>query len=383
MVNIVNMWVYLIYLRNFYKCFEVSHIMLTQAELKELRNELLSSKKPLIFFDDDTDGTSSFLLFYKFLKDYTDDAKGIIVKSSPELKDPMFLRKIEEYNPDKVFVLDKPIISQDFIDEVHKPLIWLDHHPLLERSKVKYYNPLKHKSKLFNPDTRPTTYWAYKTVGKDRPQDMWLAMVGCVGDWFVPEFHKDFSKKYPDLLPKDLKIKSPGTVLFETRLGLLCKIINFNLKYPTKEAMTAVKILTRINDPMEILDQTSAAGKYIYKNYLFFNDIYEKMKSQVKITEDPLVLFEYEDRYSLTSDLSNELMYNNPEKVILIARLKSDKYVCSFRSVNIAVRPLLEKALVGVDGYGGGHEHACGGGVAIADWPKFLENLRREMKDIN
>jgi hypothetical protein len=333
--------------------------MLTKSELKDLRNEFLSSKKPLIFFDDDTDGASSYILFYKFLKNYTEDIKGIIVKSSPELKDEVFVNKAKDFSPDKVFVLDKPLMSQDFIDAVHKPL--------------------KHKSKTHDPDTRPTTYWAYQTVRKDRPQDLWIAMVGCIGDYFIPEFHKDFIRKYPDIWPKDLKIKNPGTVLFETRLGLLCKIINFNLKYPTKDAMTAVKILTRIEDPREILDQTTPAGKYIYKKYLFFNEIFERAKSAIKITEEKLILFEYEDQYSLTGDLANELMYYNPDKIILIARLKGGEYKCSFRSSNLAIRPILEKALVGIDGYGGGHERACGGAIKTHDWDKFLENLRREI----
>ena len=354
--------------------------MLTKTELKELRDELLSSKKPLIFFDDDADGTCSFILYYKFLKDYTDSAKGIIVKSSPELKDEIFLRKIEEFDPDKVFVLDKPIINQDFIDQTHKPMIWLDHHPLVKRTKVKYYNPLKHKSAKYKPDNRPTTYWAYKTVEKDRPGDMWLAMVGCISDWFVPEFAKEFTKKYPDLLPKDLEIKSPGTVMFETKLGLLCKIINFNLKYSTNEAMTSVKILTRINDPYEILNQTSSAGKFIYKHYEHYNKMYEEIKSRVVVTEENLIIFAYDDRYSLSSELSNEIMYTHPEKLVLIARLKTDSYSCSIRSINLDVRSILEKALVGVDGYGGGHEHACGGSVKTHDWEKFQENLRRELK---
>jgi nanoRNase/pAp phosphatase (c-di-AMP/oligoRNAs hydrolase) len=353
--------------------------MLTKAELNSFRDELLSSKKPLIFFDDDADGTSSFLMMYKFLKDYTEDVKGIIVKSSPELKDDIFLRKYEEYAPDKVFVLDKPLISQDFIDAIKRPMIWLDHHPLVQRTGIKYYNPLKHKSKEFNPDSRPTTYWAYKIVGNEKKDNLWIAMVGCVSDWFVPEFHRDFSRKYPDLLPKETKIKSPGTILFETKLGLLCKIINFNLKYPTKESMTAVKILTRINDPYEILNQTTPAGKFIYKNYLFFNKIYDEMKSKVNITKDKLVLFEYEDTYSLTADLSNELMYNNPDKLILIARYKGDEYRCSFRSITLDVRKMLENSLKGIDGYGGGHEHACGGSVKLKDWDKFLENLRKEL----
>ncbi|MGV8086035.1 MAG: DHH family phosphoesterase [Candidatus Woesearchaeota archaeon] len=355
--------------------------MLTKSELKELRDELLSSKKPLIFFDDDADGTCSFLLYYRFLKDYNDSAKGIIVKGSPELKDDLFLRKIEEYNPDKIFVLDKPIISQDFIDAAKKPIVWLDHHPLQIRSRVKYFNPLKHKCKFYVPDNRPTTYWAYKTIEKDRPQDLWIAMIGCVSDWFVPDFHKNFSKKYPDLLPKDLVIKSPGTVLFETKLGVLSRIINFNLKYPTKEAMTAVKILTRITDPYEILNQTTPAGKYIYKHYEFINKIYESTKASVKINEDKLLLFEYEDKYSLNSELSNDLMYTYPDKIVLIAKLKGESYHCSFRSVDLNVRDVLERALVDIDGYGGGHEHACGGNITVKDWQKFLENLRRELNN--
>ncbi|MGV8140960.1 MAG: DHHA1 domain-containing protein [Candidatus Woesearchaeota archaeon] len=353
--------------------------MLTKSELKELRDELLSSKKPLIFFDDDTDGTSSYILFYRFLKQYTDEIKGVIVKSSPELKDVVFLRKTEEYNPDKVFVLDKPLMSQDFIDSIKKPVVWLDHHPLQDCKGVRYFNPLKHNSKTCVPDTRPTSYWAFKTVERDISDCLWIAMVGCIGDYFIPEFHKEFTNKYPDLLPKDLKINDAGTVLFETRLGLLCKIINFNLKYPTKDAMTAVKILTRIENPYEILDQTTSAGKYIYKKYLFFNDIFERAKSSVKITDDSLILFEYEDNYSLTSDLANELMYHNPDKIVLIARLKGGEYKCSFRSTNLAIRPILEKALVGIEGYGGGHERACGGAIKMHDWDRFLENLRREI----
>lgn len=353
--------------------------MLTKGEFAELREELISSKKPLMFFDDDTDGASSYILFYKFLKDYTDDIKGVIVKSTPELKDEVFLKKVEEHSPDKVFVLDKPLMSQEFIDGVHKPIVWLDHHPVQSRHGVKYFNPLKHSSKKYPHDNRPTTYCAYKTVEKDLSKSLWIAMVGCVGDYFIPEFHKEFTKLYPDMLPKDLKIKNPGTVLFETRLGLLCKIINFNLKYPSKDAMTAVKILTRIDDPHEILDQTTPAGKYIYKKFDFFNKVYERVKSEIKITEDPLILFEYEDKYSLTGDLANELMYYHPDKVVLIARLKGEEYKCSFRSTDIAIRPILEKALVGIDGYGGGHEHACGGAIKIHDWAKFLENLRREM----
>ena len=172
-------------------------MMLLESEILEIREELMSSKRPLIFFDDDTDGLGAFLIFYKFLKGYAEDIKGIPVKDSPELKNEIFLRKIEEFQPDKIFILDKPLVHQDFLDKIKQKVIWLDHHPMVERANVKYYNPLRHKSPDYIPDNRPTTYWAQRIAGDE--STLWIAMVGCVGDWFIPEYHKEFSIKYPQL----------------------------------------------------------------------------------------------------------------------------------------------------------------------------------------
>ena len=41
---------------------------------------------------------------------------------------------------------------------------------------------------------------------------MWVAMIGCIADQFMPEFLKDFSKKYPDLIDD---IKEPSKALFD------------------------------------------------------------------------------------------------------------------------------------------------------------------------
>jgi oligoribonuclease NrnB/cAMP/cGMP phosphodiesterase (DHH superfamily) len=354
--------------------------MITKSELKELRDELLSSKKPILFFDDDNDGLCSFLLYYRFLKDHTDEIKGIILKTSPELDGEIFVRKVDEFNPDKIFVLDKAMISQGFLDSVHRKVIWLDHHPLVDRKHVTYYNPLKHKSKKFLEDNRPTSYWAYKTIEKDRPQDMWIAAVGVVSDWHIPDFLKKFLQKYPDMLPEGFKFTNPGDILYGgTRLGELCRIIYFNLKFASNDAMVSAKILSRIDDPYEILDQTTPQGKYIYKQYKKFNSIYQRIKSDLKLDDTRLVLFEYSDQYSITSELSNELIYAYPDKLVVIARKKNDSMICSFRGANLNVRGILEKALVGINGSGGGHEHACGGNIPVEDWPRFLENLRREL----
>jgi len=94
-------------------------------------------------------------------------------------------------------------------------------------------------------------------------------------------------------------------------------------------------------------------------------------------TEDRLVLFTYrDDKTSFTSDLSNEAIYRFPDKIILIAREKNDEMKCSLRSAKAVLPPIIDKCLVGLEGYGGGHEHACGLNIKTRDFEEFVRRLR-------
>ena len=53
-------------------------------------------------------------------------------------------------------------------------------------------------------------------------KDLWLAMTGCVGDWFLPPFMKEFCEKYPDLL--DESFTNPGQALFDSKIGELARL---------------------------------------------------------------------------------------------------------------------------------------------------------------
>jgi nanoRNase/pAp phosphatase (c-di-AMP/oligoRNAs hydrolase) len=354
--------------------------MLTESEISEIMEEMKSTKRPLIFFDDDTDGLCSFLIFYKFMKPHVDDIKGMPIKDSHELKSEIFLRKIEEFQPDKVFILDKPLVSQDFLDKIKVRTIWLDHHPLVERNNVKYYNPLKHKHPDFVPDNRPTTYWAYKIVND--PGYMWIAMIGCTADWHVPEFAKEYSENNSDLLPKDTNLSSPGYIFFGTPIGKLCKIFQFNMKCDTQDSLKAIKILTRINDPRDILNQSNAQAKIVYSQYEKINKLYERVKSEIKPGRGKMLFHMYRERVALSQDLSTEMQFFHPNKVVIIAREKDDVIVCSLRSQKHNIREILEKSLVGIDGHGGGHDHACGAGIKKEDFPKFMENFKKNLNSI-
>ena len=339
--------------------------MLPKKEIRQIRDELEHCKRPLFFFHDDADGLASFLLLYRFVK----EGHGIIIKTTPRIG-ALFARKVQEYQADKVFILDIAMVDQEFIDQVKVPVIWIDHHEPLERSNVKYYNPRKQGENI------PVARICYEVV----QQDLWIGMVGCIGDWYMPDIKSAFCKQYPKLLDK--KVKKPDDALFESPLGKLIKILEFNLKGKTSDALKSARVLTRIEEPEEILEQSTSRGNFIYRKYMKITTEYEELLSKAaKKTKDKLFLFTYShDKMSFTKELSNEILHKFPKKVVLICREKAGEMKCSLRSPEgIELPPVLEQALEGVQGFGGGHEHACGAVVKKEDFKQFVEQLRQAL----
>ncbi|MBI2668090.1 DHH family phosphoesterase [Candidatus Woesearchaeota archaeon] len=337
--------------------------MIPNKDILEIKNFLEKSENPLFLFDDDVDGLSSYLL----LKKHIDKGNGIIVKTSPNLN-INFLSRIQSYKPDFIFILDKPLVDQELIDKINVPMIWIDHHGPYERKGIKYYNPrLKNKK-----DGRPTSYWCYQVV----KENMWIAMVGCVGDYFLPEFTKEFSKKYPRLINK-FKLDE---IKFNSELGKLVKIISFMLKGKIDEVNKFIEILSEINDPDEILNMTTKRGKEIYQKYDRINKIYLKLlnDSLNSATKDKLLLHLYNpSSITFNEELANELIYKFPKKIVIVGREKEGMMRLSLRSRRLVLPKIIDKALKGLNGMGGGHEHACGVKVAKEDFPEFIERIKK------
>ncbi len=345
--------------------------MLTPQEVATVKEELTTCQRPLFIFHDDPDGLASFLLCYRFVK----EGKGIPVKAYPRITVEPYARKVEEHGADKVFILDVAMVDQEFIDAVNVPVIWVDHHTVLERDRVKYFNPQKRGVNI------PTPALIWQVTGEERPEDLWIAVTGAIGDWYFPDFAPEFQQAYPELLPSTCT--DVQDALFNTQVGTLVKVFSFNLKGPMPEVAQAVKILTRIEDPYEILEQRTPRGKLLWKKYLQVNKLYDALMEQAlkKASDDPLFVFTYEeDKLSLTKDLANELLYKFQNKIIILGREKSGELRCSLRAPGkIELSKALERALVGIEGYGGGHAQACGAGIKKEDFKRFLENLRKEL----
>ena len=213
--------------------------MLTKEQYSEILNELDNCKRPLYIFDADTDGLSAFLLLYRYKK----EGKGVCVKSQPKV-DSRFFKVVNEYLPDKIFILDVAIVDQEFADEFRNiPIIWLDHHMPIKVHGVKYFNP-----RLENIDDNPcTAYMAYNVIKDERSDDLWISAVGSVSDWQLNEVTRQFAEENPKLLPPS--VVRPEIALFDTPFSKLVKIFNFLLKGKTQDAMRCVKTLTRVESP--------------------------------------------------------------------------------------------------------------------------------------
>jgi single-stranded DNA-specific DHH superfamily exonuclease len=340
--------------------------MLPEEKYKELLNELDNCKNPLFIFDDDADGLCSFLLLYRYKK----EGRWCFVKSLPKVSKE-FVRYINN-DTDKIFILDMPEVEEEFFDNVDIPIIWVDHHPHEVPSKVKSFNPHDHNISEIGSSTTALCYYTVK-------QDLWLAAVGAVADWTMPEYINDFKELYPDLLDKN--IVNPPEALFDSRLSKIIEIFTMILKGNTKISKQCISKLIKLESPYELLNTNSKESKFIHNK---IDPLITEFNSLIKLgleikPVDNIILFLYSEyNNSFSSEISNYLQYKNPDNIVIVGRLKNNEYKLSLRSQNIDINSILGRIMTGLDGYGGGHKYACGACISEHHFEEFIIRFKKE-----
>ena len=344
--------------------------MLTKKQVKEIKEHLERAQNPVFLFDNDQDGLCSFLLLQRWLG----RGKGVPIKSFPGLNADYF-RKIHELKADYIFILDKPIVSGEFFSEVEKhniPVVWIDHH-LIEKalvpSFVNYYNPLFNKKK----SNEPVTALCYQVT--KRKEDMWIAVIGCISDRFIPKFYGKFEKEYPELTTRGRRIFD---LFYKSQIGRIARIFSAGLKDTTTNVVNMLRFLMKAKSPYDVLEENS-------KNYSMhhrFNQIdatYQKFLLKALSLgkkSDKLLFFQYGGDLSISSELANEINYMFPEKLAVVVYTKDARANISMRGKK--AREIFLEAIKGLEGAtGGGHEFAVGGRIKTSDIEKFKENLER------
>jgi single-stranded DNA-specific DHH superfamily exonuclease len=344
--------------------------MLTKKQINEIRDKLNSSTNPLFLFDNDPDGLCSFLLLQKYGK----KGKGFPIKSFPELSET-YLRKISELNPDCLFILDKPVISKEFfkkVEEINLPVVWIDHHEI-DKSEipdfVSYYNPLYNRKK----GEEPVTALCYQVNGDENLA--WLAIAGSISDKFLPDFYENFRKKYPDLANE---ANEAFDVFYNSQIGKIARIFSFALKDRTTNVISMMKFLMKANTPYEVLED-SPLNHTMHYRFEQIDKTYQKLLNKaIKIGEKSgeLLFFQYGGELSISSDLSNHLIYQFPNKVVAVIYVNGMKASISVRGKNI--REKVIEVLNGLNGAtGGGHEDAVGGQMRADDVDSFKVRLEK------
>ncbi len=344
--------------------------MLTNSQLTKIRNQLEISQNPLFFYDNDCDGLCSFLILRRAL----DRGRGVAIKSFPDLKG-QYTRKIDELNPDAIIILDKAELSKEFAnhaEEKNIPLIWIDHHetktPKEIIQKTSYYNSY--------PSSEPTSYIAQKIF--NRQQDLWLATIGCIGDVYMPDFAEKFSSDNPELLPPNTEV---FTALQATTIGKIARKLNFGLMDTTTNILQLIRYLFRATTPYDILEEnpsTRQFHKHVNQLEKFLQKQIDKAESQID-KNTPLIFFTYSGNTSMSSEISNRLMYLHKDKLIIVAFLKPEKANISIRGKDaLKITKEATKDILGATG--GGHEEATGAMVPITEFEKFKKNIKKITK---
>ena len=340
--------------------------MLTEKQIEEIREHLNKAQNPLFFFDNDNDGLMSFLL----LRRYLDRGRGVAIKSFPELN-VNYYRKVKELNPDYIFILDKPVVSEDFIDKAKQdniPVVWIDHHQveIPKESYVYYYNPF-----LNDESNEPVSYLSYNITR--RKEDIWLAVIGCVSDSYVPDFYQKFLEKYPELGRKNPK--SAFDILYNSEIGHIARILDFSLKDTTTNVVNMLRFMIRVKSPVDVLEENSKT-RQILKRYNEINSKYQVLIEKARLhVEEKMIYFQYSGVFSLSAHIANQLSYEYPEKVIVVVYLSGDVANISLRGP-CDVRNLTLKAIENIEGAsGGGHTNATGAKMSLSNLPKFKEKI--------
>ena len=337
--------------------------MLSQEQINEIRDHLEKAQNPVFFFDNDSDGLCSFLLLSRWIG----RGKGVAVKSFPDLNENYF-RKVDELNADYIFILDKPIVSNGFFNEVEQrnlPVVWIDHHEFQEGLPdfVNYYNPI-------NVSNKPTSYLCYQIT--EKKDDLWIAVIGCISDKFIPDFYNSFKIKFPDMA---IDSTDAFDIFYKSQIGKIAKIFNFALKDRTTNVVNMMRYLISAKSPYDILEE-NAKNYSMHSRFKQINIKYKNLlrKAESEKSEGKILFFKYGGDLSISSDLSNELSYKFPNKLIVVVYVSGIKANISMRGKNS--REIILKAIDGLqDATGGGHEDAVGAKIRVEDLDEFRERL--------
>ena len=345
--------------------------MLSEKQILEIREHLEKAQNPVFFYDNDADGLCSYILLRRFIG----RGKGVAIRSHTTI-DEGYAQKAQQLNADYVFVLDRPHLGEKFVEEIEKlqlPIVWIDHHDgkdTYDYKNIFTYNPLNGSP----ASSEPVVYWAYKIA--NRVEDIWIAIMGCIADHYLPDFAEKFAEKYPEYWSKG--IEKPFDAYYGTEIGRLARALGYGLKDSITHVVQMQNFLIKCKSPADValeIETSKSFGKKYRELSKKYNLLLEKAKKEEK---EKMVFFNYGGDLSISAEISNELSYLYPGKVIVVGYVFGPFINVSMRGNN--VKAILEKVLSKLENAsGGGHRDAVGARIQSKDLEKFKTEVEKQL----
>lgn len=340
-----------------------------KVSLNKAREMLENAQNPFFLYDNDADGFCSFVLLRRWLERGT----SLVVRSYPAL-DERYAHAAVEAHADLVVVLDRAVLGENFLavlERANVPILWLDHHvsEMLEGFPlVSGYNPI-HSGK----EAVPVTAIAYAIT--KRKGDLWIAMMGCIADHYLPDFVSDFKKKHKELWGT---VKKPFDAYFGTEIGRLARAVGFGIK----DSLTGVRYVE--NFFIECMSVEQAFGEldsdsifaHAYRNRMHR---YRELIGKALELKGPFIFFRYSGLLSVNAELANELCYRFPKAFVVVAYTHHAIANISIRGKH-ALSVLNEAIINFPSASGGGHQEAVGARIKTSELNDFvacIEELAR------
>ncbi len=381
--------------------------MSVYSKIYRIRNLIKNSKHPIMFFDCDTDGGTSYLQLKKVFPQIV----GYPMNKDLE-KHKRLVEKVSE-KTDLIIVFDVPFFFDEILEVLkEKKIVWVDHHlgnssEQVKKYKIVHLNPLDFDLN----DNRPSSYWAFRVANSK--ENLFLASLGSVSDFFlldiIIKFYNHDKKSFNSLFNIEDKKREELFKFIKTHkfndkrskekreywiryLTYECKLIDFknlfDLMYKLKEEEDIFRALKMISK----MDAFELRANINNGKGLLFEEYFEMMKKYKVVLEkailenkdnEKMIYFEYGGRGSFTKTISEELCYKFPKhRVVMIVfkKDKSDYYSMSFRGNNFDVNALVIISLIGLEGNGGGHKFSAGAIVKIKDFDEFKKRVFEKIK---
>lgn len=377
-----------------------------EDQINLVRDKISNSKKPIMFFDNDCDGTTSYIQ----LKRTFPKIVGYPMKYKNWDQQEEYFNSLElEQDFDLIVIFDVPFIERGFFEHFKgKEIIWADHHnanskELIEEFNVVHLNPLNYDL----GDSRPSAYLAYRVCNKK--ENLFYATIGTFGDisplddvfielynyspkFFsylfkledkereeIFEFIKKNSFKYKGV--EDEKLKLVYYLTYDAGYIKYKNLIDFTFKLDDDEQIrSAINVLASLS-PEELNSELIAGQSFPFDRYYQTLEIYNlvKKKAMKKKPENGIYFYNYKGERGFSMTLSDEMNHvQSDSDVVAICFNKKGKefYQCSFRSKKTNVPNLINKCMEGLDGGGGGHPQAAGARISKEDFDIFKKRIK-------